>query len=341
MIDVDGQKRLKVTYTYDDDVVFGKGLEMVNKEFWLPKDRSQIYKLNMVGEAPKCTDDHYQSEGDFWYFWNPDKAGCPETFKSGLNRVKAKFAPIPNTLGRYPLYGKLGANGKRVVYVAHGGYEDLKEASDAGVQAFATTLAELVRMGFKETSKTSDTAAFKHYVYSKDDSALKTEIHVALFMSNSKEFTAYGREGLENADVFIYNGHSGLGGHLPPTRFAPLKLPNKYQVFVFNGCSTFAYYNETYFAKKEEATGKPGAESLDVVTSSLEILFATQPYVTSSIINDIVVGGDKLKWEDIITNLGKQGKRAGPQFDKEKYAAMYQVNGDEDNPTSLDAALKK
>ncbi|MEI6397660.1 MAG: hypothetical protein WCO71_02715 [Pseudomonadota bacterium] len=119
------------------------------------------------------------------------------------------------------------------------------------------------------------------------------------------------------------------------------KLPNKYQVLVFNGCSTFAYYNETYFAKKQEATGKPGAESLEIVTSSLEILFATQPYVTSSVIGDLVAVGDKLKWENIITNLAKQGKKAGADLDKDKFAAMYQVNGDEDNPTSLDAALKK
>lgn len=119
-----------------------------------------------------------------------------------------------------------------------------------------------------------------------------------------------GRVGLENADVFINNGHWGLGGHLPPTRFAPLKVANKYQVFVFNACSTLGYFNTTYFAKKEDATGKPGAASLDIGTSSLAILFATQPYLTGSTINDLVVGGDKLKWEDIITNLAKQRRES-------------------------------
>ena len=55
---------------------------------------------------------------------------------------------------------------------------------------------------------------------------------------------------------------------------------------------------------------------LDIVTSTLEILFAAQPYVTSSVISDLVVGDNKLKWEDIITNLAKQVKKSRPQFDK-------------------------
>lgn len=54
----------------------------------------------------------------------------------------------------------------------------------------------------------------------------------------------------------IYNGHSGLGGHLDLKAIADLQgfriAPNKnrYQIYFFNSCTSYTYDNTTYFNRK-------------------------------------------------------------------------------------------
>src|SRR4051812_32704714 len=43
----------------------------------LPLQPDKIYKLGVKNKKNRCTDHHYNSEGDFWYFWDPDMADCP------------------------------------------------------------------------------------------------------------------------------------------------------------------------------------------------------------------------------------------------------------------------
>ena len=344
LVEENGVQVLKVTYVFDDEVVFNKSLNKTAIEFWMPKDRQAIYKMGEVEGKFPCTDPTYTTAGDFWYFWNPENPGCPAKFKEGLNRVKATFAAIPNTLNKYPLYGKLGSNKTRLVYIAHGADKKLV-ADDPGMKAYSGTLIELARLGFVEKEVLADTEEEKHLVYSANQKNYTVEVHVGLFKSGSPQFTVYGRQGLSTADVFIYNGHSGLGGFLPPSRFAPLTLPKKYQIFMFNGCSTFAYYNQNYFDKKKEVTGRPGSESLEIITTGLEAWFGVQPYATSSLINDLLVTKSHLKWEQIVMNLYNQtskytyGENNQWKMDPKQYSAHYQVNGDEDNPSDLATAL--
>lgn len=382
-VEENGIKKLKISYKFDDVVVFGKELKKERIDFWMPKDRCSIYnkgidpkEANPANEScngvkskpaegkedPKnlCTDDGYNSEGDFWYFWNPDKIGCPAAFKDSLNKVAATFKAIPNTLNKYPMFGKLGtpgksgAQGKRLIYITHG-VDKNYEATDVGYQAFMGSVSELTALGFKEGKKIEDGDQGKHWILEMNALEYDIEVHIGLIKNriyangkliNNKLFLDFVRDGLSNADVFIYNGHSGLGGSLPPSKFAPLTLPQKYQVFFFNGCSTFAYYNDNYFEKKKEATGKPGSESLEIVTSGLESYFGIQPFVTASLINDLMIIPKHPKWETIITNLYQQtsklryGDKKQWQMDPKKYSAQYQVNGDEDNPSDLATAMK-
>jgi hypothetical protein len=270
------------------------------------------------------------------------------------------FRPIPNTLNKYPLFGKLGspkqngANGKRLIYVTHG--VDINfDSTDAGVRAFLGTISELEKIGFTEKEKIVDESNGKHWVYTATANGYEIELHTGLYKSkvwqdnqwkDNKDFYDYVRLGLTNADIFVYNGHSGLGGTLPPSKFPQLKLPAKYQVFFFNGCSTFSYYNDNYFDKKKETTGRPGSESMEIVTSGLETFFGLQKFMTSSLINDLAITPNYPKWENIITNLynqtskSKYGDQNQWQMDPKIYSGQYQVNGDEDNPSDLAEALK-
>ncbi len=372
IVEVDGVSKLKVSYMFDDIVVFNKDLKKSKIELWLPKARSGIYAMGLgevsvdvEGQPVKktknlCTDEKYNSESDFWYFWNPEIKGCPATFKTGLNRVQATLTPVPNTLNKYPLFGKLGTtpssgkNGKKLIYIAQGVDKNYDE-TDVGTKSFFDTVNELLKTGFEETKRINDGDSGKHWVLEKSESGYDIEIHIGLLKSklyedggwvDNKSFIDYTRMGLMTADVFIYNGHSGLGGTLPPSRLVPLDLPTKYQVFFFNGCSTYSYYNDNYFEKKKEATDRPGSERLEIVTTGLESFFGVQPFVTASLINDLIATKNHGKWETIIKNLYSQtskfryGETNQWQMDPKKYSAQFQVNGDEDNPSDLATALK-
>jgi len=132
--------------------------------------------------------------------------------------------------------------------------------------------------------------------------------------------------GMRESDVFIYDGHSGLGGYLSVGRlFARRKhtLPTeKYQVFFFNGCSTFSYYNSDYFELKQTEEDIVGSKNLDIVTTSIGALFDNGAGNDSMFIRAFAAG-DQPSWQEIIDriyNVAPEG------------SALTHVNGDEDNP---------
>jgi hypothetical protein len=52
----------------------------------------------MVKGQNKCTDEHYYSEGDLFYFWDPDKAGCPlKGNTTDVLRVEGRLERLENT----------------------------------------------------------------------------------------------------------------------------------------------------------------------------------------------------------------------------------------------------
>ncbi len=74
------------------------------------------------------------------------------------------------------------------------------------------------------------------------------------------------RAAFGDADVFVYNGHSYIGhGPMDPGNFSASDFPNKYQIFVFDSCVSFNYYEKGFF---EMHPG--GSKNLDVITNGLE-----------------------------------------------------------------------
>ena len=74
------------------------------------------------------------------------------------------------------------------------------------------------------------------------------------------------RHALQSSDVVIYNGHSYIGtGPLDPGRYSPSDFPDSYQIFFFNSCVSFNYYEKDFFQMHEG-----GTKNLDMVTNGLE-----------------------------------------------------------------------
>lgn len=74
------------------------------------------------------------------------------------------------------------------------------------------------------------------------------------------------RLAMKTSDVVVYNGHSYIGyGPLDPSRYSASDFPSSYQLFFFNSCVSFNYY-EADFIKMHPG----GTANLDMITNGLE-----------------------------------------------------------------------
>jgi len=329
---VPNENYAKISYSYDDIVVFstklfrGGGTTRIN--FVLPKDPVTIYKAGFPTPSSRknlCTDEHYNSEGDFWYFWNPYQEGCP-IGAADLVSVQTDLTPMNVTRGTYPEYAKLhGQNGNgevlQVSYIV--GVDEGFQNGDLGRKTFNDAFAGLKAAGFKATV---DEPRRKRLSFT--FGAKRTAVEMLLMDPDSAEFAQEAVRGMRSADIFLYDGHSGLGGYLSPDRLAEdtgaaLALPqNKYQIFVFQGCSTYAYYNTAYFKLKRSGSDPKGTKNLDIITTGIGAAFDVGAKVDVAFLTNVTMG-QKPSWQTILDKIrAAEGENS----------ALSHVNGDEDNP---------
>jgi len=74
------------------------------------------------------------------------------------------------------------------------------------------------------------------------------------------------RRAVKRGDVVIYNGHSYIGyGPLDPDNFRSSSFTGGYQLFWFDSCVSYNYYEKDFFVLKEG-----GSKNLDIITNGLE-----------------------------------------------------------------------
>jgi hypothetical protein len=331
-------------YRYKDRVALHKNLVPKNLpaggdfelKFVLPKDPKTIYSHGFSGDSSinHCTDHHYNSEGDFWYFWNPYQRHCPLTDEH-LTKISARVKLRPSTTRTLPeydlLYGDNG-NGKKLKVVAIFGIDESFQSGDLGRTSYTNFLKLLSANGFTKTSDAS-----KHKVFTLSERrSFDLEMHVWLLEAGSEEFDTVAIEAMEGAnadakdaaDILLYDGHSGLGGYFSPENFKTtldrdLKLPkSKYQIFAFQGCSTYAYYNKMYFDLKKSSRDRKGTKYLDILTAGIGLDFSVGAKQSYEILSRLL-NGKKQTWQTIVNSL----YNVSPEL-----SAIHQINGDEDNP---------
>lgn len=329
---VSGSDYARINYSYDDIAVFSSKIFPAGGEvkinFVLPKDPVTIYSKGFPTTSSRknrCTDEHYNSEGDFWYFWNPYKEGCPIT-GADLVGISAVIKPLPMTASTYPEYGKLyGENGNgdtlKISYLV--GVDENFQNGDLGKTTFINAFKALTDEGFKPTVNEA-----RRKMLTGRAGAKKVSIEMLLLNPDSEQFAKEAVSAMKTADIFLYDGHSGLGGYLNPERLSAdsgkqLTLPkDKYQIFVFQGCSTYAYYNSAFFNLKKSQSDPKGTKNLDIITTGIGAAFEVGAAVDSAFISSIA-RGERNSWQQIIRNM----RRAEGEL-----SALTHINGDEDNP---------
>lgn len=356
--DGSAEDRKRVTYEFKGKSVFDKHIFGSDRKatipIKLPLAADLIYEQAKDGDKTPCTDEHYNSEDDFWYFWDPDQKGC---------RLKGDSEKVVRTNGRlqrldklarptYPEYDRLlgdNGNGRDLNVAIFFGYIDEDKVNrkpnkrDDAFQSMQLLEKQLVKRGFRmveenvgfretQTGMEKDGANILRR-YEKELKArfgnepVRARIQILLSDTSidadqrrsKPDFTFhhYLIPAFKDADVLLYDGHSGLGANLSLKYLDKFKFDkDKYQVFFFNGCSTYPYYNGSYF----EAKG--GTKNLEVVTTGLPTLSDTSTPNVLAILRPLL-DAKYLTYQTIMRGLEKSNKKAGTY--------LTAVNGDEDN----------
>jgi hypothetical protein len=319
----------------------------------LPNNPTTIYQAAMIGHHNPCTDEHYQSEGDFWYFWSPaptypkcrlQEGADYQVVHGKIERIKA------GSRTTYPEYDRLVKSGEIRIDIFYGMDDpsyahDPMKSRDINAESYRSSKKNLESLGFefnrmseKEILQITKPNEPLPYVEIGTKTVRGITLRAQLFFGetaideNSAPFHYFFRDSLRNASVMIYDGHSGLGGHLDLAEIAKaenfkISLPqDQYQIFFFNSCTSYTYYNTLYFQKKRGRGESPrvdpkGTKNLDILTNGIESAFDTEQYASFSLLSAIDAWAEKGKW----TSYQKLAKA----IDDDN---LFSVNGDEDNP---------
>ena len=95
--------------------------------------------------------------------------------------------------------------------------------------------------------------------------ARKVTIRIQQFYGAGEIETPH-RRAIQKSDIILYNGHSYIGsGPWDPDRYTASDFPKSYQLFFFDSCISYNYYNQDFFKLKAN-----GSKDLETVTNGLE-----------------------------------------------------------------------
>lgn len=346
----------RIAYSYVGTIVLKNGPQSFY-DILLPSNPDEIYQRGLVGSKNLCTDDHYQSEGDFWYFWNPYQRGCP--LKEGYDffKIRTNIERKTNQRISFPEYSRLvqkDSSGNELISIrvflgmdkpSHG--KNPFNSKDLNAETFLTLHKYFTSKNFAPQNvtlnqhpglqklKKSPVGHLETYekVISKGRSKLRLSIEMYFgptgINEDSSTFHHLFKNAIEAASVLIYDGHSGLGGHLDIESIESLERfqvhfdPLQYQIFYFNSCSSYPYYNTMYFERKKSEVDPVGSQNLDILTNGLATYFSVLDRSSLALITAIeywAANKAVISYQELAREIDSGN--------------LFGINGDEDNPKS-------
>lgn len=330
----------KIYYDYEGHFVIRTN-QRKTMEVILPNNPDLIYETGMFRGRNRCTDYHYQSEEDFWYFWYPHYEDCPMQEGRDYTTVTANLLRFPNTKVSYPEYERLpNKEGILEISIFYGMDEPTLQpnplkSKDANAPNYRSTRESLLALGFKSVylHQTNDyylEAFEKDYQRSAELKKIRVKTYFGPtgIQERSLAFHQLLKFSLENDAMMIYDGHSGLGGHLDLDSIeasleTTIQVPlDRYQIYFFNSCSSYPYYNSQYFARKRTESDQQGSKNLDIMTNGLSTYFhtlANSNFAVLSALDQYASSGKRRSYQQLAKEIDSDN--------------LFGVNGDEDNPS--------
>jgi hypothetical protein len=131
---------------------------------------------------------------------------------------------------------------------------------------------------------------------------------------DSKAFFCMAKEAAERGSVFLYSGHSRVGlldlTYMGEQIGAPIKMNHdQYQIYGFFGCSSYSYYNLSYFAAKASKADPEGAKNADIITNGITGSFGSMTDFTIKTLTPIFnwsARGTKATWQQIMNSYSER-----------------------------------
>ncbi len=270
----------------------------------LPYEMGKIYN-------EKCTDHHYTSLGDYWYFYDIYREGCEYLQKSPFaKKVKIQIGEMKTTkLEESPRLDLLRGDNDNgdlfSIYVIHGFAESYKDPRDDGRGNYNDFNKSLRSWGFKGNFGKRVSVVQKDVADAEGKKKFTVEVRHFLvessISSRGQSFAKFFKQAVEKADVLIYGGHSGLGGNLDipslEQKVGDFEFnPKKRQIFYFDSCSSYSYYLEPFRSKKRKS-------KIDVITNGLESYFHLSGSVLDSLMTLLIDPTNNPSWAEVLETM--------------------------------------
>jgi hypothetical protein len=337
-----------LNYTFNGKINFSskafKGKSKILVPLRMPFDPQNIYELSLKGDSNTCTDPNYNSEGDFFYFWDPDKTDCDlKNNSTDVLRFEAKLTKINNTKLTYPEYDRLykieQSNPELLVSIFIGYIDEFNSEraarDDHGFYTYSDLVLNLKDKGFEQTEKQDRVqlaekewikginyfSSFSRTVKTNLGNEVTVKINLLLSKTEPNETdTTFPRlyvKALKESDLVAYDGHSGLGANLSFDYLPRFSFKSNYQILFLNGCSSYPYFNQNYFEKKPN-----GSKDMEIITSGLSTLTSTSTSNMMAFLNPFL-DGKTISYQTLLNAIEKSNGGEATY--------LMGVNGDEDN----------
>lgn len=348
----------KVTYHYEGTAVIKNGPRS-QITFPMPKNARTLWEKGYVAAGVNswngrifypCADPHYQIERYFWYFWDLDSSDCPLEKNTDYFDVTASIVRKANTIQTYPEYDRLvDSKGEIVIYDLFGMDDTSKSrnpfnSKDHNASNVLQTRNHLLSLGYSSARLNIDEIyeLIPRPEYQVDEDVYfeeltkqtsKATVKVRIFFGS---MSPYGdsyighhlmKLALETGSGFIYNGHSELGASMDLSKIEAREgfkinlATDQYQIYFFNSCTSYPYFNQEFYNRKKTANDANGTKQLDILTNGLSTLFS----VIGSTNQDFFTAIDSWATGTYVTSYQELARSI------DSYN-LFGINGDEDNP---------
>lgn len=325
--------KLYVRYRYTGTFVLDNGLQDVVK-IRLPLNLDEVWERSS---------DNCFSWGDKYrmaYFWAPLNKGC--ALVDGVDYLTSDgtiVAKRANTANTAPAYERLAnGNGEIRIVLTFGADDDKHGKSAPGSDNKDYNAANyrdirkfLLNQGFsvravpvderaRECGNTKPLAASPGHVeeFARQDGGRKIVVRLFWGVTNIGEdsvaFFCMAKEAAERGSVFLYSGHSRVGlldlAYMGEQIGAPIKMNHdQYQIYGFFGCSSYSYYNLSYFAAKASNADPEGMKNADIITNGVTGSFGSMTDFTVKTLTPIFnwsARGTRTTWQQIMNSYSER-----------------------------------
>ncbi len=274
---------------------------------------------------------------NFFFYWNPKKAGCPLTaaqLATATYRVQSSY----DAAVVYPEFDKLVADRRIDMTVIFGQIEhgELK-SHDWGFIGFEDVSSAWKRQGFRVAERFPGNRG--HRLEKRFSSGLIVSIimytpvdfadNVDREISNAKF-----KDAVKNSEILYYNGHAFYGS-LTVLDDKAAYPTDKYQILFMDACWSYAYYTKQVFTNRATEADPTGHSLVDVVNN-------TEPGITGSehtaliLWKNIFDGADAVlgrraaknySWNNLVKYMNDHAERRARQRSTHPDPEIYGVSG--------------